>query len=301
MDPGPGSIVAVLHVRPRLRRSPCFSGVAFDFRLWCRGRMNGDAHDIARRGQTKTLAFGFWLASRGLLVRSAIVLAAGMAIAGAMSSFWLVHHGVSTLETVPLIASEALAWGAGLSLAGAASMRMPYRDAELGVLSFALARGATIQQYVRGRMGGIVLWTFLCVGGGTLVTIAGTIAAVRPTEDVMRASAGALIFSLAFGGSIAPVAMATLGARSRMRGYVALLLVVGVPELVAPWTSRILPDGWSELTSLPAALGALRSVTEESTDWLLIARALAGLTLVATVSFMVTVGHVSRAAERVSP
>ena len=47
--------------------------------------------------------------------------------------------------------------------------------------------------------------------------------------------------------------MATVGARSRIGGYVALLAVLVAPEAAISWTSTILPAGWEELTSIPAA------------------------------------------------
>jgi hypothetical protein len=264
--------------------------------------MKGDAVGQLQRARPQTLALGFWLASRGLGARVALGLTLGLAAAGAAAAFWLVRHGASTLAAVPTVTAYALTWGAGLSLAAAASIRAPYRDAETGVLAFLLARGATLGEYVLGRVGGLMLWIALCVGSGTLVAIAGTLAAAHPTEAVWRSSAGALVYSLAFCVMASPVAMATLGARARLRGYLALLLVVVVPDLAASWTERqLLPEGWSELASLPAALGALRAAALASPDLLRTARALAGLTAVVAVSLVVVTAHAARAAERSLP
>jgi len=276
--------------------------LAADVRLWCRGPMTSDARGNPLRARTGTLALGFWLASRGLGSRLAVGLTALLTVGGVTAAFWLVRHGATTLAAVPTVTAYALTWGAGLSLAAMASIRAPYRDAETGVLAFVLARGATLGEYVRGRVGGLSLWVVVCVGGGTLVAIAGTLAAARPTEALLRSSAGALAYSLAFGLIVGPVAMATLGARARLRGYVALLLVVVLPDLAASWTERhLLPDGWSELASIPAALGALRAAAFNRPDWLRCARALAGLIALVAVSLVAVTTHAARAAERSAP
>ena len=270
--------------------------------LWCLGPMSGHAGGNPRRTRPRTLALGLWLASRGLPARLSLLLTAAVAIAGASSAFWLVRHGAKTLVVVPTLTSYALTWGAGLSLAAAASVRVPCRDGETGVLYLVLARGATIGEYVRGRVGGLVVWTTCCTCAGTLVAIAATLTAARPTEPVLRASAGALAYTVAFGMTMGPVTMATLGARNRLRGYLALLLAVVVPELAAPWTERLLlPYGWRELASLPAALGALRAAALAPSDGLRTARALAGLTAAVAVSLVVITARAARATESSAP
>jgi hypothetical protein len=264
--------------------------------------MNADARGTPRRARPRTLALGFWLASSGVASRVALGLTLALAHTGAVAAFWLGHRGSHGLTSVPTVTAYALTWGAGLTLAAGASVRAPYRDAETGVLAFVLAHGATLGEYVRGRVGGLILWTSLCVGGGTLIVIAATLAAARPTESLIRASSGDLAYSLAFGVLIGPVTMATLGARARLRGYLALLLVVVVPEVAASWTERfLLPEGWSELASLPAALGALRATALASPDWIRTVRALAGLVAVIAVSIVVITARAAQAAEQARP
>jgi hypothetical protein len=68
----------------------------------------------------------------------------------------------------------------------------------------------------------------------------------------------ALVYALAFAATVGPLAMAALGARTRSGGYMTLLAVLVAPELLAPWTRMLLPGGWYELTSIPAALEAVR-------------------------------------------
>jgi hypothetical protein len=99
----------------------------------------------------------------------------------------------------------------------------------------------------------------LALGGGTLVAgLAATAVAGGARHAVARASVAALVYALAFAATIGPLAMAALGARSRAGGYFGLLAVLVLPELLAPWTGALLPKGWRELTSIPAALEALR-------------------------------------------
>jgi hypothetical protein len=93
--------------------------------------------------------------------------------------------------------------------------------------------------------------------------------------------------------------MATLGARTRAAGYVALLGVLVVPELLSPWTAAVLPAGWHELTSLPAALEAVgNGIASPTRDWLSLARATAGLATVVAASLVVVAMRIPRSRAR---
>jgi hypothetical protein len=92
-----------------------------------------------------------------------------------------------------------------------------------------------------------------------------------------------------------PVAMAALSARTRIGGYFALIAVLFVPELLSPWTSSLLPAGWQELTSIPAALDAVRgAIAWPSAALAPGARALAGLSAVIAVSLLVVAVRVGQ-------
>jgi hypothetical protein len=100
----------------------------------------------------------------------------------------------------------------------------------------------------------------LAVGGGTLVAgLAATAFAGPEARAVARTSVAALAFALAFAVTLGPLSLAALGGASRGGGYLTLLAVLALPELLAPWTRNLLPDGWGELTSIPAALEAVRT------------------------------------------
>jgi hypothetical protein len=202
-------------------------------------------------------ALGVWLALRSAMVRASLGLAAFGALA-AIGAAIDMKDGAH-LASLPLIASQAFAWGAGSTLAVAGAMRAFSIDEEQGVVALVRARGVGASTYAGARVAGLVVAIGLAVAGGTLVAgLAATAVARSEGPAVARASVAALVFALAFSATLGPVAMATLGAVPRGRGYAWLLLVLVVPELLAPWTKGLLPPGWKELTSIPAALEAVR-------------------------------------------
>jgi hypothetical protein len=212
----------------------------------------------APRGRPRTLALGVWLITRGALVRASLALTA----LGALGSIAAViaTRGTSTVQEVPVLASMAFTWGAGTTLAFGGALHALRSDRERGITALARARGVGTGLYARGRVGGLVAMLALAAGGGTLVAgLAATAAAGGAKYAVARASVAALVYALAFAATIGPLAMAALGGRSRSGGYLTLLTALVLPELVAPWTGALLPRGWRELTSIPAALEALRA------------------------------------------
>jgi hypothetical protein len=160
------------------------------------------------------------------------------------------------------------------------------------------ARGASRADYVRGRVAGLVVVLALAVGGATLAAALAAVSAIGPAAALTHAVAGAIAYSLAFSATLGPVALAALGGRSRAGGYLGLVGVLVVPELLSHWTAELLPGPWFELTSIPAALAAVRDgVAMPSTGGLALARALAALAGVVAVATALTAARV-RAAER---
>ena len=119
-----------------------------------------------------------------------------------------------------------------------------------------------------GRAAGLFAWIAVVVVGGTFLAGLAATAIAPPSEAarIARSTGPALAYALAFSATIAPVALATLGARSRAGGYVGLLLVVFIPELLESITSTCVPDAWRDLTSIPAALTALRRALTPAID-----------------------------------
>jgi hypothetical protein len=256
------------------------------------------------RRRPGTLALGVWLAARGGAVTFGLVLAGLGALAFLAAAISMRHsHGpdARALAALPVLASTALSWGAGVLIVFGGSMRAVARDREQGVVALARARGVAPSRYAVGRVGGLALVVATAIAGATLVA---SIAALwsAPSAREARLTAGALAYGLAFAATVTPVGMATLGGRSRSRGYLAFLAVLVLPELLSPWTAAQLPRGWHELTSIPAALAGVRAgIGSPASSAGTLARALAALAAVSAVSFAVVVGRARRTAPGETP
>jgi hypothetical protein len=239
-------------------------------------------------GVGSRLAFGLWLASRGGLAAAGLVVAAGGALASVAAAVAMRDgRGASLL---PGVASSALAWGAGSTMAFGAALHALRNDRRQGVIALARARGMSGAAYVQARVGGLVALLAMAVGGGTLVAVLAATAVARSPWASLRAGVGALVYALLFAATLGPVALAALGARTRLGGYLALVAVLALPEIAAPWTARLLPEGWRELTSIPAALDTLRSAFGPAAPpGLSVARAAAALGLIIGASLLVIV------------
>ena len=212
-----------------------------------------------------------------------------LAVLGALASvvFAVAMSGSAAEAQVPTLASSAIAWGAGVTLAFGASLRAIRRDHDDGVVALVRARGASVAGYVRGRVGGLVLVLAMAIGGAVLVASLAAISLARPTMPALRSSAAALVYALVFAATMGPLAMAALGARTRAGGYLTLVAILVLPELLAPWTAALLPRGWHELTSIPAALAAVRAgVAFPVAMGASMARALAGLVTIVALSLL---------------
>jgi hypothetical protein len=243
----------------------------------------------------RTLALGAWLAARGPLAPVGFVVAALGAVAAIAAAMAIARHGGRGAARVPTLTAQALAWSAGITLAFGAALRAIHRDREQGVFALVRTRGASVAAYVRGRVGGLVVVLAATVGGPTIVAaLAATSAAASPAA-AMRSGLAALVYALAFAATLGPVAMAALGARTRAGGYAVLLAVLALPELLAPWTAELLPGGWGELTSIPAALDAVRAgAASPIAAGGHAARAVAALAAVIAVSLLVVGVSVGR-------
>lgn len=245
----------------------------------------------SRRARSAALvALGVRLASRGTLAVTGLVLTA---LVGAGAAIAAILSGAARVAFLPALSSSAIAWGGGVTLAFGAALRALRSDRDLGLLALVLARGATLGEYVRGRVLGLVAVLAMAVGGATLVACASAIAVAHGSGAVVRSSAGALVYALVFSATLGPVAMAALGARTRAGGYLSLMGVLVVPELLAGFTRHLLPRGWRELTSLPEALAAVRTGIEHPVlQGAHAARALVGLAAVIAVALLVIAGRV---------
>lgn len=207
-------------------------------------------------------ALGLELARRGVLAKVSLAVAA-LTVSGALVATATVarRSGAAALEQAPSLTAATLAWGAGVLFAFAVSVHVLKRDREGGVMALLRARGAPLGGYLVTRVGGLTAMLALVVAGGTLLV--GVLAVALGTRGgaALRATQGtaaALAYALAFAAVLGPLAMAALGARSRAGGYVTLLFVLVLPELLAPVAAAVLPYGLGEMASIPGALTALR-------------------------------------------
>jgi hypothetical protein len=216
------------------------------------------------RGRRRALgALGVELARRGILALLSLGIAA-LTVLGAIAAAFIVARGGPRppLERVPGVAASALAWGAGVLLAFAASAQALRRDRTEGITALLRARGASVRTYVWLRVGGLTaLLLFVVAGGAFTAGVAATLVATRAglALRALQGTAAAVAYGAAFALTLGPLAMAALGARSRAGGYFWLLMVLLVPEMLTPLTEALAPSGWSELVSIPGALGALRA------------------------------------------
>jgi len=239
------------------------------------------------------LALGAWLATRGPLAAVGMGVAVLCAVGAVAAAAVVASEGGTAAAPLVLVASSAIAWSAGVLLAFGAALRAIGRDRDEGVLALVAARGGSVASYVRGRVGGLVAVLAAGVGGPTLVAALAAVSVGHPAGPVARAGLASLVYALAFAATVGPVAMAALGARTRAGGYFTLLAVLVVPELLAPWTSAALPRGWTELTSIPAALAAVRAgVLAPVTNGAPAARAVAGLAAVVAIALLVVAARV---------
>lgn len=231
------------------------------------------------------LVLGMSLARRGILPVASLVICISTALALGLVAAILAGRGPqSPAHDVPLVASSALAWGGGFLLAFAAAAHALRRDRDDGVRALFVTRTTSLQGYLFARVGGLALLIMICVAGGTLFCgLAGAAGAagVSGVPRMLHATLAGVVFSMAFSAVVAPVAFAALGARSRIGGYLFLIGVVMVPELIVSLMGSALPEPIADVLSIPGALAALRtSLSPGSVDLLRSARAMVALALV---------------------
>jgi hypothetical protein len=198
------------------------------------------------------------------MVKLALGLAALTALGFILAAIALARGADARPPLAELAAatSSAMAWGAGVLVAFAAAGQALRRDRTSGVRSLARLRGASITAYARGRVLGLALLLAAVVAGGTLAAgLVAVLAAARVGAAALafQGLVASLAYALAFAFVLAPLSLAALGARARGEGYVGLLLLLVLPELLASWTSGLVPRGWGDLLSVPSALAALRA------------------------------------------
>jgi hypothetical protein len=246
---------------------------------------------IARRARRSVplVLLGISLARRGILPVASIVICIATAIGLSLLAVVLAGRGSrSAAPDVPLLASSALAWGGGFLLAFAAAAHGLRRDRADGIRGLFVARTTSLRGYLLGRIGGLAVLIAILVGGGTTICGLSAMAAASHAAAVPRilhATGAGIAFALAFSAVVAPVAFAALGARSRIGGYLFLVGVVMLPELIVMGMGSALPESIADVISIPSALSALRtSLAPGTVDPYRAARAALALTLVVALA-----------------
>ncbi len=246
-------------------------------------------------------ALGLDLARRGPLATISLVVGVLTVLGALIATAGLVRRGGSSFEEVPSLTAGALAWGAGVLLAFAVSVQALKRDREAGITALLRARGAPLGGYLWTRVGGLTGLLVIVVAGGTLlVGVVATLLATRAgiAMRTLQGTLAAVVYAFAFALTLGPLAMAALGPRSRAGGYGWLLVVLVLPEVLAPMTRALLPYGYGDLTSIPGALTSLRTaLMPPGVDGWRAMRALFMLALVVALS-LAAVRRAARAAQR---
>jgi hypothetical protein len=219
-------------------------------------------------------------------------------VASALSVVAIVGASARAASRVPWFTAEIVAWAVGASIAIGGAWHAVRRDRDEGILALVRARGLSASSYVQGRVLGLALVVAAAVAGPTLVAGLVAVSLARPPWLAVRVTLGALVYAVAFAATIAPLALAALSARTRLGGYLSLVAVLGVPELAGPWTAAMLPPGWGELTSIPAALTAVGAVFASPEARTHAERAAAGLLAVVAASIVVVVARLPNADAR---
>ena len=203
------------------------------------------------------------------------------------------------LYDVPSVTALVLSWGPGVLFLAAASQRALLHDREAGILALVRARGVTTTSYTGARAGGLALLLLLLTAGGTAVAGVACLA-LAPASSVglvLRGVLAAIVYCLAFTATLCPLALAASGSRSRGGGYFALALLLLVPELLRGWTSKLVPDDFRGLVSIPSALAELRAslMPPGAPELAHLLRAAVVLAVVAFLALLLVRLHVARA------
>lgn len=250
----------------------------------------------APRRFSGALSLGFSLANVGFLPWASIAIAVLTTLGAIAYAVAMSHEDAPPFASLPGVTASALAWGAGFLFAVAASARAFDRDEKEGIRFLARSRGLSLVTYTIGRVFGVAITLSLIVGIGSLVT-GGVCAALAHDSRMMvgKATLACVVYALAFGFLVAPLAAATLGARARGAGYLILIALLVIPEALQDSLDS-LPERWRALFGIPSAMNVLRdSLTPAHLDLPLAGAALVVVILVSLVAMLFSLEQALRA------
>jgi hypothetical protein len=240
-------------------------------------------------GLVALIALGMTLARRGPIAVVALSISAlTIVVLCLVSATFARRGGDAPVHDVPLVASSLIAWGGGFVHAFSASASALRRDRASGIRHLFVTRTTSVRGYLVARIGGLAALLAAVIGGGTLLVGAVAILASTTSHALARtfqSTIAGFVFALAFAFVVTPIAFAALGARKRMSGYLFLLALLLVPEIIASSLTGPVPREVTELCALPSALAALRSALAPGTaDAFRFVRALVALVVFAGVA-----------------
>jgi hypothetical protein len=248
------------------------------------------------------VSLGFSLANTGFLARASLVIAVLTTLGAVAFALAMSHEEAPPFASLPGVTASALAWGAGFLFAVAASARAFDRDEKDGIRFLVRTRGLSLGTYTIGRVFGLAITLALIVGIGSAVT-GGVCAALAHGSRlaVGKATLASVVYALAFGILVAPLAAATLGARARGTGYLILIALLIVPELMQDSLDS-LPERWRGLFGIPSAMASLRdSLSPSHVDLPLAGAAAAVILLVSFVALLFAFEQAVRASHIAEP
>jgi len=222
------------------------------------------------------------------MAKASIVIGCITALGALALAASALRHGADPSTTAPF-AAGLQAWGAGVLLCFAASVRAFERDEKDGWASLMARHGFGPGAYLGARVAGMAAWTLLIVAGGALLVGLVTLGGAHDGPGArlaLSAMLAAIAYSIMFAVVVAAISVATLAPRARGSGYLFLLLILVLPALVSDWTGRLVPSEWSDLVSVPGALDALRDALHPAIDAAQAVRSFAVLAFVTLASIL---------------
>ena len=262
--------------------------------------MSTEPAETPRRFRS-AVALGTRLSVAGLVQKISIGIAVVTVFGAIAVAISLMHEAHPPIAAVPGLTAAVLAWGGGFTFAVAAAAHAFDHDQASGLRTLVRTRGVSGRSYVLGRVLGLAVTLFLMVSLGAVVTGLAC-AAIAPALrfTILKSTAATIPYAAAYALVLAPMSAATMGTRSRPRGYLLLLAILIVPELAQDSLDGI-PEHWRSLVGVPSAMGTLRdSLTPAHFDGALAGAAAAVIVILSLLCIalaMEAASHASRAAE----
>ncbi|MFO0677281.1 MAG: hypothetical protein U0169_12165 [Polyangiaceae bacterium] len=159
------------------------------------------------------------------------------------------------------MASGTLAWGVCVTLAFAWSLAALANDRKNGVVDLLRSRGHGLDAYLGVRVSGLALLLVAVVTSGTFVVlgVASIVAGTAPAfADAARTFLATTVYAVAFALVLATTTLACFAARSRVVGYLILVVVLSLPDALGSFLEKYFSKAWVEVLSVTRATAALR-------------------------------------------